>query len=183
MNSTPALIVIGGFAGAGKTTITAKLAHDYNIAVFSSDTINDAMRNALGMSFKEVSPAAYVVLWQLVKRQLQLGVTVIVDAHMSAAHTWESLDCLNKEMPNIRVLPIILQATLETHRARIEERGRTNKQHLNLGGDKLEDVMFKYDFIQSLKRTDLVRVDANGSVDHVYSLVCSVLSEQLRISA
>jgi hypothetical protein len=41
---------------------------------------------------------------------------------------------------SVKVLPIILQATLDTHRNRIEDRGRNNKEHLNLGGDKLEDV-------------------------------------------
>jgi predicted kinase len=167
----PRLIIIGGFAGAGKTTITAKLARDYNYPVFSSDTINDALRAALQKDFKEVSPTAYKVMWYLIRKQLEAGVTVVVDAHMAAAHIWESLDELKKDMPGVTVLPIILQATLDTHRERIEERGRTNKEHLNLGGDKLEDVLFKYEFIENLKRPDLIRVDANGPQDDVYAAV------------
>jgi len=72
-------------------------------------------------------------------------------------------------------LPIILQARIETHRARIENRGLINKEHLNLGGDKLEDVLFKYDFIEKLNRPDLVRVDANGPDEEVYALVEKLL--------
>lgn len=177
MSKKPTLIIIGGFAGAGKTTIATKLASDYNYAVFSSDAINDALRDALGKSFKEVSPTAYKVLWHLVERQLKLGTTVIIDTHMVAAHVWESLDELKKDMPNIEVLPIILQATLDTHRTRIEERGRTNKEHLNLGGDKLDDVLFKYEFVEKLQRPDLIRVDANGELDEVYASVENVIRE------
>lgn len=178
MSKKPTLIIIGGFAGAGKTTIATKLASDYNYAVFSSDTINDALRDALNKSFKEVSPTAYKVMWHLVKKQLKLGVTVIVDAHMSAAHIWDSLDELKKDMPDIKVLPIILQATLDTHRTRIEERGRTNKEHLNLGGDKLDDVLFKYEFVEKLQRPDLIRVDANGTPDEVYASVEKIINER-----
>lgn len=174
----PTLIIIGGFAGAGKTTITSRLAREYNYAVFSSDTINDALRASLNKSFKEVSPHAHRVMWHLVRKQLQLGATTILDTHMAAAYMWENLDHLQKDMPTIKVLPIILQASLETHRNRIEERGRTNKEHLNLGGDKLEDVLFKYEFIEKLRRPDLIRVDANGSPDEVYGAVKEIIEGQ-----
>lgn len=178
MSKQLTLIVIGGFAGAGKTTLAARLAREYNYAIFSSDSINDALRAALGMSFKEASPAAYTIMWHLVKKQLQLGVTVIVDTHMAAPQSWAGVDRLQEDMPHLRVLPIILQATFDTHRQRIEERGRTNKEHLNLGGDRLEDVLFKYDFIEQLQRPDMIRVDANGDKNTVYELVEKVLLEQ-----
>ena len=98
---------------------------------------------------------------------------------MSTLAVWDSLDTLKKAMPEVPVIPIILQATLETHRTRIEERGRTNKEHLNLGGDKLEDVMFKYDFIEKLQRPDLIRVNANESLEAVYESVEKILREHL----
>jgi predicted kinase len=178
MTKKPTLIIIGGFAGAGKTTIATKLASDYNHAVFSSDAINDALRGALNKSFKEVSPTAHKVMWHLVKKQLCLGVTVIVDANMAAPHFWDSLDELQKDTPDAEVIPIILQATLDTHRTRIEERGRTNKEHLNLGGDKLEDVLFKYEFIENLQRSDVIRVEANGELGEVYAAVEKVIQER-----
>lgn len=170
------LIVIGGFAGAGKTTVATRLSGKYNYPVFSSDIINDALRPVLQKDFKEVSPIAYKVMWHLVRKQLSNGVTVIVDTHMATPVLWESLDALMQDMPDVRVVPIILQASLETHRNRIDERGRTNKEHLNLGGDKLEDVLFKYEFIEKLNRSDLIRVDANGVPDSVYEQVEAILN-------
>ena len=176
--SKPTLIVIGGFAGAGKTTIANKLSSQYNYSVFSSDIINDALRPELQKSFQEISPIAYKVLWHLVKKQLINDIVIIVDTHMAADHVWKSLDQLKTDMPNVKVVPIILQATLDTHRTRIEERGSTNKEHLNLGGDKFEDILFKYEFIEALNRSDLIRIDANGTPQEVYESVNQLLKSE-----
>lgn len=173
------VIVIGGFAGAGKTTLANKLSKTYNYPVYSSDIINDALRSALNITFKQASPTAHKIMWHLVKKQLEAGVTVIVDAHMAAPHTWENLDKLKQDFPEAQIIPIILRASLENHRSRIEERGRTNKEHLNLGGDKLEDVLHKYEYIENLKRPDLVWVDANKPVDEVYDSVESIIKQSL----
>lgn len=173
--SNPSLVIIGGFAGAGKTTIASKLAGDFNFPVYGSDIINDALRDSFDKTFSEMSPHAYEILWRLVRKQLSYGGTTVLDIHMARPETWESLDLLKRNIPNIQMVPIILEASLETHRARIEERGRTNKEHLNLGGDKLEDVLHKYEFIKNLEREDLIRIDANKDIGEVYSTVISVL--------
>jgi len=169
------LIVLGGFAGAGKTTVATKLSAKHNYPILSSDVINDALRPALNMDFHETSPIAYEVMWYLVKNQLKNGVTIILDTHMCSDTVWKHLDILKNDMPDVKVLPIILQCTFETHRARIEERGQNNKEHLNLGGDALDDVLFKYKFIEQLKRPDLIRIDANGNPAQVYSTVESLI--------
>ncbi|MGB4768076.1 MAG: AAA family ATPase [Candidatus Saccharimonas sp.] len=179
MKKDASLIIIGGFAGAGKTTVAAKLSSKYNYPIFSSDVINDALRAALGKNFHEASPISYELMWHLVRQQLANGVTVIMDTHMSAPKVWDSLDILKRDMPEILVLPVILQASLETHRDRIEKRGLTDKAHLNLGGDRLEDVMFKYHFIEALDRKDLIRVDANGSEQDVYESVENIIETRV----
>lgn len=180
MSKKPQLIIIGGFAGAGKTTITRRLSAEYGLTLYSSDIINDVLRSTFDKSFKEMSPHAYKIMWHLIKNQLELGGTVLVDAHMAAQHVWDSLDELKQQVHGLVVKPIILQATLDNHRSRIEQRGRTNKQHLNLGGDKLEDVLFKYEFIESLDRPDIIWVDANGDPDSVYANVKKALGNSLR---
>lgn len=54
--------MIGGFAGAGKTTLATKLSAAFKYPVFSSDIINDVLRPVLEKSFHEVSPVAYGVM-------------------------------------------------------------------------------------------------------------------------
>ncbi len=179
---TPSLIIIGGFAGAGKTTIAGKLAKDYNFPIFSSDSINDALRETFDSSFHEMSPHAYEILWHLVRQQLNYGITVVLDIHMARPEIWDNLDLLMIQMPEIELVPIILEAPLEVHKKRIEERGRTNKEHLNLGGDKLDDILHKYEYIKNLKRDDLIRIDASLNAEHVYSSVISALEQRIRIN-
>jgi thymidylate kinase len=180
MKKVATLIVVGGFAGAGKTTVSAKLSRKYNYPIFSSDVINDALRSALNKDFHEVSPTAYDIMWHLLRQQLANGLTVIMDTNMSSARVWDSLDALKRDMPEVSILPIILQVSLETHQVRIDSRGRTNKEHLNLGGDRLEDIMFKYDFIEALERPDLIRVNANGSEQDVYKSVEKIIKSHVQ---
>ncbi len=168
MKHSPTLIIIGGFAGAGKTTLSNRLSAKYNYPVFSTDKLNDIMRELTNKSFRELSPLCYQITWQQIKVQLELGVTVILDTHMCTDTVWEGLDTLANDMPEVHIAPIILQCSLKTHEERIAHRGKTNKTHLNLGGEKLKDVLFKYEFIESLSRSDLIRIDANGSPDSVY---------------
>lgn len=173
----PTLIIIGGFAGAGKSTISTMLSKDYRLPIFGSDAVNDSIRSKLNLNFHDASPAAYETMWNLVIRQLKNGLTVVVDVHMCYDRTWQQVDEIYKQMPSVKIIPIILQCTIETHKQRIDLRGRTQKDHLNLGGDKLEDVIFKYEYIEELQRKDIIRVDANGTLGQVYSLVKAVLED------
>lgn len=170
------LIVLGGFAGAGKTTIARRLAADFNYPFVSTDELNNALRPILQKDFKETSPAAYDVMWHILKGYLKNGVTCTLDTHMCFERTWKNLDKLKDELPDLDMILIILTCSFESHKARIEKRGREDREHLNLGGDKLEDTMFKYEFITNLDRNDIIRIDADGPIDDVYKKVLEVLN-------
>ena len=169
------LIFLVGFAGAGKTTVASKLGSDFNYPFFNPDDFNAGLMPILKKSFHEISPSAYDVMWHILKRNLRLGVTCILDANMCSTFTWKTLDELKHDFPAVEVVPIILECSLEKHKARIEKRGVENKEHLNLGGDEWEMILPKYEFINKLERTDIIRVDANGNPEEVYGSVLSVL--------
>ena|SRR5690349_11902705 len=177
-----ALIIIGGFAGAGKTTAAKKLSALNNLPLVSTDELNDELRKILQCDFKTASPHAHDLAWAIVQKYLENGTSVILDTNMCHDRTWKNVDDLTRRMPDIDVLPIILQCSLETHRQRIEERGRTNALHLNLGGDDFEDIIHKYEYIESLKREDLIRINAEASVDEVYRNIVSYLEDVRRPS-
>jgi thymidylate kinase len=169
------LIVLGGFAGAGKTTIARRLGADFNYPFFSSDDFNAGLMPILNKSFQEISPIAYDLMWHILKKNLRAGVTCIMDVNMCFSRTWDQLDALKKEFIDTEVIPILLVCSLKTHKERIEKRGQEDKEHFNLGGGTFEDALPKYDFINNLKRDDIVRVDANGSIEEVYKEVIKVL--------
>lgn len=162
------LIILGGFAGAGKTTIAKRLSAEYNYPLFSSDEISDAVRPLLKLEFHESMPVSYGILWYLLRKHLENGVTCVVDSNMAGDMSWKRIDEIKQDLPDVRVLPILLTGDLEMHKQRIEHRGKTNLEHLNLGGDAFEDTVHKYDYLKDLDRDDLVRIDATGSIDEVY---------------
>ena len=165
------LIILGGFAGAGKTAISKRISACNNLPRISTDELNDALRETFALDFKTASPHAHDLAWFLVKKHLENGVTVILDTNTCNERTWSNVDALRQAMPEIKIVPIILECSLETHRQRIEHRGETNKEHLNLGGEVFEDVLFKYEFLKNLKRSDLVRINADGAFETVYKAV------------
>jgi thymidylate kinase len=176
MNKKSKLIVLGGFAGAGKTTIARKLATDFNFPFFNPDDFNAGLMPHLNKSFHEISPVGYDVLWHILKKNLAIQVTCVLDANMCNAFTWKTLDEVKEKFPDISVVPIILVCSLDVHKQRIEQRGREDKEHLNLGGDTFDSIMHKYEFISNLNRDDIIRVDANGSPDEVYQKVLEALA-------
>jgi len=171
------LIVLGGFAGAGKTTVAQKLSSEFNLPLIGTDELNTALRNAQSINFHDASPCAHDIAWSLVRDYLKNKVTVIIDTNMCRAKTWENLDAVRKDFPGLNILPIILECSIETHKKRIDHRGATQPDHLNLGGDKLEDVLSKYEFIRDLDRSDLIRMNTEKSADDVYTDVISLLRE------
>lgn len=176
MNKTT-LIILGGFSGAGKTTVAKRLSQSYNLPLICTDEVNDSLRAVFGYDFKTASPFAHELCWMMLRSYLNNDTTVILDTNMCNDRTWQNLDALSAELPDVTIVPMILQCTLETHKARIEERGRTNHEHLNLGGEVLEDILHKYEYIENLKRSDLIRISSDASQDEVYKNVVEYIQE------
>lgn len=172
-----ALVILGGFAGAGKTTISRKLSADHNFPLISTDEINDALRKSFQLDFKQASPHAYDLAWGLIGKYLENGVSVVLDTNMCHDRTWESVDALKREMPHVTILPFILECSLETHRQRIDRRGKIDNEHLNLGGDAFEDTLHKYDYLKRLNRSDLIRLHADAAIDEVYRRVLNACQD------
>lgn len=175
----PVLIIFGGFAGGGKTTISKRVADAYHLLRLSTDETNTLLRDTLQLDFDTVSPFAHDLVWISAKRHLADGHAVIVDAPMCGARAWKNVDDVRAEFPRVSIVPIILECSLETHKQRIEHRGRTDKEHLNLGGKPFDETVHKYAYISNLTRPDLIRVNAEGTPDEVYQTVVEQLREFL----
>ncbi len=167
----PLLIILGGFAGAGKTTLARRLSTEYNFPLFSSDDFIEATRKAILQEFHAVAPIAYDVMWHVLDQHLKNTVSLILDANMCHSRTWQQVDEREKRFPTYTILPILLECPLEVHKARIEQRAVLEPEHFNLGGDTFEDILPKYEFIRALNREHLIRVDANRPFDQVYTEV------------
>ncbi|MGX9883218.1 AAA family ATPase [Streptomyces sp. NPDC002276] len=89
MMSNAALIVIGGFPGTGKTTLSRLLAAHIGAVHLRVDTIEQALVRS-GLAQHPVGPAGYVVGYALAEEHLRQGLTVIAESVNPLAVTRDS---------------------------------------------------------------------------------------------
>lgn len=117
----PLLIVLGGLPGTGKTTIARRVADQLDATYLRIDTIEQALRSALGLK-DDVGPAGYVVACSISTENLASGRTVIADCVNPVATTREAwrLVAANSHSPILEVELFCSDAV--EHRRRVETR-------------------------------------------------------------
>ncbi|MGZ3625211.1 MAG: AAA family ATPase [Ktedonobacteraceae bacterium] len=120
----PALIVMSGLPGSGKSTIAERIAVKLGIPIFSVDPIESAMIEAGIQQGFETGLAAYLVAATLASEQLKLGISVVIDAvnaEEEGKSTWRELG------RKYGLTPIVLEVVVNNqalHRRRIQSRVR-----------------------------------------------------------
>ena len=170
------LILLCGFAGAGKTTMAKRLVESFGYARISTDEVNDRLRATSGKSFAETSPLAHDTAWAAVRAGLDAGETVVMDTNMCSNRAWTNIDLLTESTH--RLILLLLSCSLEEHKRRIDHRGETQPEHLNLGGQSFEETLHKYAYLRDLERGDVTMVDANDSIEEVFERILSTLKRQ-----
>ena len=117
----PLLIVVGGLPGTGKTTIARQVADQLGATYLRIDTIEQALRSALGL-MDDVGPAGYVVAYAISENNLASGRTVVADCVNPVAATREAwrLVAANSHSPIFEVELVCSDAV--EHRRRVETR-------------------------------------------------------------
>ncbi len=175
----PSLIVIGGFAGSGKTTIAKRLSTEMRCPLFSSDDFIHALKSAATQNVAAAS-IAMDILWMTVDAQLKNNVSVIVDANMCHQQSWDSIDELMKRNGAVRCVPIILECSLEICTKRINERGTDDPRYSDLKKDMLHAHLSKHEFLLHFQRDGLIRINAERPQAEVYSDVLTALEVHLK---
>ena len=167
----PALIVLGGFAGTGKTTLARRLSAEWGIPTLGSDTIGRTISASEGIKDGAVNAywIAYDVLFHLSEEFLRSGISVILDLNLGWAFQWQRLDAIRERHPQMLFVPIILRCPRELCLERIRRRHAgdptsgppelytTEQMHLGI-----------WDFLERLDRPDVHVVDAAGPQEEVY---------------
>lgn len=171
----PMLIVLGGFAGVGKTTLSRRLSAELGIPRLGSDDLIRIVRRSWPLANRP-SDAGWVALdvfFDLAEDFLRTGLSVILDNNMGEAWRWQRLDGIRDRHPEIWFLPIVLRLPIETCVARM--RGR----HADDPDNELaaEAIMAeprhvrKWEFVETLDRPEVCFVDANRRMDVLYDEV------------
>lgn len=120
---SPALVVLSGLPGVGKTTVARALAGQTGAVHLRIDTIEAALRRR-GMSLDgSHGDTGYLVAYGLARDCLMLGQSVIVDA----VHGWSGAEALATGAcagTGARLFRVTLSCSDEAaHRVRVETRG------------------------------------------------------------
>lgn len=115
----PRMFIFSGLPGAGKTTLSRRLAQHIGAAYLRIDTIEQALRDLCGLP---VEGEGYSLAYRLAADNLRLGLHVVADSCNPIELTrreWENVATSNAaEFVNIEVTC----SDIEEHRLRIETR-------------------------------------------------------------
>lgn len=179
-----ALIAIGGFPGAGKTTICARLSRELNLPCLSSDTIGRAITESKGIEDGGVDAfrVAYDVLFRLCAEFVQSSATVILDLTLGWDFHWRRLDEILGRHPRTLFLPVILRCPHEQCIERIRTRYEAMPHAYEgpeyyTGERKVRDI---WDFLQALDRAEVRFVEADREEDQVYHEVKQYVTDRIQ---
>jgi predicted kinase len=181
--SMPGLIVIGGFAGSGKTTISRRLSVDLAVPRLEADLLGKTIRRLdffTGDS-EEAYRIGYATLWRLCEDFLSCRLSVIVDANMAWDVAWEAVEALSVRHTGCRVVPIILQCPRDVCLERVRRR------YLDEPGWHGDPERFKddhatmlWEYLRNLNRPEVLLLDANRPLDDVYADVKEHVTSLIR---
>ncbi len=172
-NAGPAVIVIGGFAGAGKTAHSRRLSAELGRPRLGSDDIGETIKGSQGVRAGVVEAywIGYDVLFALCEEFVRSGVSTILDLSMGWAFQWERLDAIGARRPEALILPIILRCPREVCIERIRRRHAENPGHpVHREPPELSrQLLDVWAFLERLERPDASFVDAARSQDEVHA--------------
>ncbi len=178
--SPPALIVVGGFAGAGKSSISRRLSGEFRIPRLGSDTLGRTLKNFLGSQRDEVDAyrLAYELLFGLGEEFIQSGVSVILDLTLGWEFQWRYADGIVRRYPRTLFLPIILRCPYETCIERIRQRHAANPDYYDPPELYRSEpkILRVWEYLGRLNRPDVYFVDAARPHDEVYEAVRGYVS-------
>lgn len=169
--SAPMVIVIGGFAGTGKTYQAQRLSTELRIPRLSSDTVGqiisasrffDASNNAIAL--------AYDVVFGLCNDFLRCGVSTVFDLNMAWEFQWKQLDALREQHPHVRCVAIILRAPWDVCLERVRRRHAADPDTSAPPEvfATTQHILDGWAFLERLDRPEVKVIDADRSETAVY---------------
>lgn len=142
---SPILLLIGGFPGAGKTTLIHALKNSYDVAVISWNAIRQAL---LDRRIKDSPPTDWgliikAVHQNLLRTCLQRHVNVVIDANAYANNIKATEDFLRAEEPlgqEYNIIKICLNPPIETLFDRVRARVQKEGVHQGTESDLRRDL-------------------------------------------
>lgn len=173
MTSPPCLIVIGGFAGAGKSTLARRLGRELAVPFYEIDLVARTIADSPDFQGTNAKGVAFDLFWMFAQTYLENGTSLIFDQNMGESRHWEKLKHICALVPQARMTTFILDCPYELCVERFEAR----TEHPDLGYVEIHDHKYKWDYLNDNDFPDAIRIDAARSQDEVFADVMVHLSQ------
>lgn len=173
-SSNPRLIVIGGFAGAGKSTLGRSLGKALALPIYELDLVGHAIAESSDFhgAKREAKGVAYDLFWSFSRAHLENGNSLIFDQNMGQAHQWEKLREICASVAGAELIIFLLdcpyELCIERFEARTEHPELDSSAHVNI-----HDHKFKWDYLHDNEFPGAIRIDATRTQEEVFADVIS----------
>ena len=164
----PTLIVIGGFAGAGKSTLARSLGSKFSISVFEKDQVAKNLEKYVDFqNIWESKGITFDFFLAFAEAHLKQGGSLVFDQNMGYERTWQSLERLSSGLPDhVTIKIFILDCSWELCLSRFASR----TEHPNINEvtlADLEDHKFKWEYLNNNEMPQAIRIDGSQPADKV----------------
>lgn len=132
------LIALKGHPATGKSSLAYALAKEFGWPLLDKDDIKDHT-----LTLPDGNQIAYAILWQLVARQLALGLSVIVDSPLSSPVGYATARSL-AERHSVRLLVVETYLVEESWRQRLERRSPIESTHKIASWAAMQNLLTTY---------------------------------------
>jgi predicted kinase len=158
MKKSPLLIIISGFPGTGKTTLSRNISLRYNLPLVCADELKELMSDRIGKwddfeIFDSVSKAAYDLVYHMTSLILSTGKSCIIEAFLLPEMAEPRIADLKKKY-NCRIFQLQLRADAEKIIERYKRRHESGERHPCHPGNIPVD-----EFIEQKGKSKKVNVD------------------------
>jgi len=172
MATHPCLIVIGGFAGVGKSTLVRRLGQTLSLPFYEIDLVARAIADSRDFQGTNSKGVAFDLFWVLARTYLENGNSLIFDQNMGRPWQWQKLQEICDSVPHARMVTFILDCPYELCVMRFAAR----TEHPDLGQIDIHAHKYKWDYLNNNEFPAAIRIDATRSQDAVWADVVTHLN-------
>ena len=167
---SPHLIAIGGFAGAGKSTLARNVGQALALPVYEIDQVSRFVSDSPFFSDTEPKGVAFDVIYGLAQTHLENGCSLIFDQNLGREATWNHLERVRASV-GAKLVVIILDCPYEL----CVERAMARTSHPDFGDINIHEHKYKWDYLNDNEFPDAIRIDAARSEREVFDEAMSHL--------
>lgn len=188
----PVLIVITGYQGSGKTTLSRKIAEQFHLPCFNKDDFKERLADVLGCEdrdeSKRLSQATYAVLDYVTEELMRAGTSFLIESNFSAKFHSEKFGRLVDQY-GYYPLQILCKTEPEVLMERVTRRIQSGERHFahkeqgeidsgrfrtGIGEGRLDPLVIGGKMFE-LDTTDFTTIDYEG----LYAYIDKVLAPRL----